>query len=45
MNNKKEDEFFMKEALKEAKKSFSEDEVPVGAIVVLNGQDNRKRAQ
>ena len=38
MNNKKEDEFFMKEALKEAKKSFSEDEVPVGAIVVLNGQ-------
>ena len=28
------DEFFMREALKEAGKSFEEDEVPVGAVVV-----------
>jgi len=30
------DEYFMMLALKEAKKAFEEDEVPVGAIVVLN---------
>ena len=29
------DEFFMKEALKEAEKAFDEDEVPVGAVIVL----------
>ena len=30
----KNDEYFMKEALKEAKKSFDLDEVPVGAVIV-----------
>lgn len=32
------DESFMKEALKEAEKAFSMDEVPVGAVVVCNDQ-------
>ncbi len=32
------DEYFMKEALKEAKKAFDKDEVPVGAVVVYNQQ-------
>lgn len=32
------DEYFMKEALKEAKKAFDADEVPVGAVIVC---DNR----
>jgi len=31
-------EFFMKEALKEAKIAFEEDEVPVGAIIVCNNK-------
>lgn len=31
------DEFFMKEALKEAQKAFDADEVPIGAIVVHSG--------
>lgn len=30
------DEYFMNEALKEAKKAFESDEVPVGAVVVSN---------
>ncbi|WP_066758773.1 nucleoside deaminase [Crocinitomix algicola] len=30
------DEYFMKEALKEAQKAFDKDEVPVGAVIVLN---------
>lgn len=30
------DEYFMKEALKEAQKGFDEDEVPVGAVIVAN---------
>jgi tRNA(adenine34) deaminase len=30
------DEYFMREALKEAQKAFTKDEVPVGAIVVCN---------
>ena len=30
------DEYFMKEALKEAQKAFDRDEVPVGAVVVAN---------
>lgn len=34
----KTDEYFMKEALKEAHKAFEKDEVPVGAIIVCNGQ-------
>jgi tRNA(adenine34) deaminase len=32
------DTYFMKEALKEAQKAQEEDEVPVGAIIVANGQ-------
>lgn len=32
------DEYFMKEALKEAHKAFDEDEVPVGAIVVCDNK-------
>ncbi len=30
------DEYFMREALKEAELAFNEDEVPVGAVIVLN---------
>ncbi len=33
-----EDEKFMKAALKEAKKAYAEDEVPVGAVLVKNGK-------
>jgi tRNA(adenine34) deaminase len=29
-------EYFMREALKEAKKAFDEDEVPIGAVIVCN---------
>jgi len=32
------DEYFMKEALKEAQKAFDKDEVPVGAIIVCHNQ-------
>ncbi|WP_257668466.1 nucleoside deaminase [Parapedobacter tibetensis] len=32
------DEFFMKEALKEAQKALEQDEVPIGAIIVHNGR-------
>lgn len=32
------DEYFMKEALKEAQKAFDEDEVPVGAVVVCENK-------
>ena len=32
------DEYFMKEALKEAEQAFEEDEVPVGAVIVLQKQ-------
>jgi len=32
------DEYFMKEALKEAKKAFDEDEIPVGAVIVCHNQ-------
>lgn len=32
------DEYFMKEALKEARKAFDKDEIPVGAVVVCNNQ-------
>tara|TARA_B100001059_G_C17812145_1_gene572955 strand:+ start:1029 stop:1484 length:456 start_codon:yes stop_codon:yes gene_type:complete len=32
------DEFFMKQALIEAKKAFDKDEVPVGAVVVLKNR-------
>jgi tRNA(adenine34) deaminase len=36
--NRELDERFMREALKESRKAFDMDEVPVGAIVVCNGQ-------
>lgn len=32
------DEYYMQQALKEAQKAFDKDEVPVGAIVVMNAQ-------
>lgn len=32
------DEWFMREALKEAKIAFSKDEVPIGAVIVINNQ-------
>ena len=31
-------EYFMKEALKEAQKAFDKDEIPIGAVVVCNDQ-------
>ena len=34
----KSDEYYMKEALKEAKKALKSDEVPVGAVIVCNNQ-------
>ena len=33
-----EKEFFMREALKEAQKAYDQAEVPIGAVVVLNGE-------
>ena len=32
------DEYFMRQALQQAQKAFDEDEVPVGAVVVLNNK-------
>ena len=32
------DEYFMREALKEARKAYDDDEVPVGAVVVCNNR-------
>lgn len=32
------DEYFMREALKEAEKAFDKDEVPVGAVIVCNNK-------
>jgi len=32
------DEYFMLQALKEAKKAFAEGEVPVGAVITMNGK-------
>lgn len=34
----KSDEYFMRQALNEAMDAFDADEVPVGAVVVLNDQ-------
>jgi tRNA(adenine34) deaminase len=34
-------EYFMREALKQAQMAFDKDEVPVGAVIVWNGNDNR----
>ena len=33
------EETFMKEALKEAKKAYKKGEVPVGAVIVKNGEE------
>ena len=30
------DEYFMQQALREAEKAFSEDEIPIGAVIVIN---------
>lgn len=32
------DEYFMKKALQEAEKAFDEDEIPVGAVIVVNNR-------
>jgi tRNA(adenine34) deaminase len=32
------DEQYMKEAIKQAQRAFEEDEVPIGAVVVMNGK-------
>ena len=32
------DEYFMRQALLEAKKAYAKDEVPVGAVIVMNNQ-------
>ncbi|MGJ7923272.1 tRNA adenosine(34) deaminase TadA [Neobacillus sp. LXY-4] len=37
-DNLKKDEFYMLEAIKEAKKAEAKEEVPIGAVVVLNGE-------
>ena len=34
----KKHQFFMREALKEAKKAYKEDEIPVGAVIVRNNK-------
>ena len=34
----KSDEYFMREALKEAKKAYLKNEVPVGAVIVKNNE-------
>ena len=36
MEEQKNNEYYMKEALKEAKKAYKKGEVPVGAIIVKN---------
>ena len=38
-------EFFMKEALKEAKKAYKKEEVPVGAVIVKNRKNYCKSTQ
>lgn len=38
VNNSQEDEFFMREALKEAEKALALDEVPIGAVIVHKGR-------
>jgi len=38
-------EEYMKEAIKEAKKAYKKDEVPVGAIIVKNRRNNSKSTQ
>ena len=36
------DEKFMKEALKQAKKAYAIDEVPIGCVIVQNGKIIRR---
>lgn len=38
MTQEEKDIYFMKEALKEAKKAFAKDEVPVGSVLVKDGK-------
>lgn len=38
MEEEKRQAYYMKEALKEAKKAYKKGEVPVGAIIVKNGE-------
>jgi tRNA(adenine34) deaminase len=37
MESVKDDEHYMREALKEARKAYQQDEVPIGSVVVCNG--------
>ena len=37
-----EKEKFMKEALKEARKAYQKEEIPVGAVIVKNRKNNSK---
>lgn len=39
-----EEQYYMKEALKEAKKAYKKGEVPVGAVIVKGRGNNCKRA-
>ena len=39
MSDNHSDEFFMMEAIKEAKKAERLKEVPIGAVIVLDGRD------
>src|ERR1700754_1288436 len=32
------DEYYMQQALKEARQAYEEDEVPIGAVIVMNGR-------
>jgi tRNA(adenine34) deaminase len=36
--DEKDDKYFMKKALEQARQAFDKDEVPIGAVVVCNGQ-------
>lgn len=38
MSNTETPEYYMKEALREAKKAYKKEEVPVGAVIVKNGK-------
>ena len=38
MEEQKNHEYYMKEALKEAKKAYKKGEVPVGTVIVKNGE-------
>lgn len=40
MEDQRTHEYYMKEALKEAKKAYKKGEVPVGAVIVKNRRNN-----